>query len=58
MEAQEHRKRCQAARVKKHAQADHMKEFEARDELIAQLKEKLSQPSEYNAMDTEALPQS
>ena len=48
----------QAARVKERAQADHKRELEARDELIALLKEKLSRLSEHKAMDTEVPPRS
>ena len=48
----------QAARVRECAQVDHRKELEARDELIALLKEKLSRQSEPKSMDTEKLPPS
>ena len=48
----------QVARAKEHAQAYHRKELDARDELIALLKEKLSQLSEHKAKDAEAPPQS
>ena len=48
----------QAARVRERAQLDHKKELEARDELIALLKEKLSRRSEPKSMDTEAPPPS
>ena len=48
----------QAARVREQAQRDHRKELEARDELIALLKEKLSRQNEPKAVDTEAPPPS
>ena len=47
----------QAARVKERAQTDHKRKLEARDELIALLKEKLSWQSKPKSMDTEAPPQ-
>lgn len=48
----------QITRAKEHAQAYRKIELEARDELMALLKEKCSRLSEQKAKDTEAPPQS
>ena len=58
LESAERDAELQAARVREQAQRDHRKELEARDELIALLKEKLSRQNEPKAMDTEAPPPS